>query len=251
MNECANGNVRRLRLPRAPKSAKRLSLLLLFIGLASARATRAEDIDRLLAAVNGKVITGGDLGLARSLNAMLFPKNEISHSEDLSLSRLIDLELLRQELKNFGMVQEDESEVAARVRALREAYAGEGGLKAFLDRFGLQEEELVAYLRMESAVLRFVHFRFRPFVNVTQEEINSYFRGRFAAQLEKAGLETPPLAQVSARIEEILREEKINEVLDQWIAGIRRNSRIEIFGDDAFLAPEPKKTMTREQGAKF
>jgi hypothetical protein len=36
-----------------------------------------------------------------------------------------------------------------------------------------------------------------------------------------------------------LREEKINEVLDQWIANIRRNSRIEIFGDDASRKGEP------------
>jgi peptidyl-prolyl cis-trans isomerase SurA len=229
-----------LKPSRSQKSVKPLFFFLLLICLGSAPIAFAEGIDRLLAAVNGKVITEGDLKLARSLDAVIFSKNEASDSENRSLSRLIDLELLRQELKNFGMVKEDETEVASRLQALRETYAGTGGLAAFLQRFGLQESELVSYLRLESAILQFVNFRFRPFVNVTQEEINQYYQKKLASQLEKAGLELPPLTQVSTRIEEILREEKINEVLEQWMANIRRNSRIERFDDEASRIAEPE-----------
>jgi hypothetical protein len=226
--------------PRTQRSAKFLIFLLLFLCPASAPIAFAEEIDRLLAAVNGKVITEVDLNLARSLNAVIFSKNEVSDSGSWPLSRLIDLELLRQELKNFGMVKEDEAEVESRLRALRETYAETGGLAVFLQHFGLQESELISYLRLESSILRYVNFRFRPFVIVTQEEINSYYQKRLASQLEKTGLELPPLTQVASRIEEILREEKINEVFEQWIANIRRNSRIEIFGDDAFRTEEPE-----------
>jgi hypothetical protein len=225
---------------RAQKSAKPFFFFLLLISLAPAPIAFAEKIDRLLAAVNGKVITEGDLKMARSLNAIIFSKNEASDSENISLSRLIDIELLRQELKNSGMVEEDEAEVESHLQALREAYAGTGGLAAFLQRFGLQESELVSYLRLESSILRFVNFRFRPFVIVTQEEINQYYQNKFASQLDNAGLELPPLTQVSNRIEDILREEKINEVLEPWIANIRRNSRIERFDDDASRAAEPE-----------
>jgi hypothetical protein len=47
--------------------------------------------------------------------------------------------------------------------------------------------------------------------------------------LREAGVALPPLEQVSEKIRSILREEKINDVLDQWIKEIRRNSRIEYF----------------------
>jgi hypothetical protein len=202
-----------------------ISIVLVFVSAAS-----GEEIDRLLAAVNGKVITGGDILLARSLNVVIFSGSKESlDSDDQALSRLIDLELLRQELKNFGMAKEDESEVESRLQALRDAYVKTGGLTAFLQKHGLQESELIAYLRLESSILRFVNFRFRPFINVTNEEINSYYEKRLAPQLEKSKLDLPPLSQVSTRIEEILREEKINEVFDQWIATIRHNSRIEYF----------------------
>jgi hypothetical protein len=51
------------------------------------------------------------------------------------------------------------------------------------------------------------------------------------AQLQKSGIELPPLIHVSNKIETILREEKINDALDQWIKEVRRNSRIEFFDE--------------------
>ena len=94
---------------------------------------------------------------------------------------------------------------------------------------GLQESELISYLQLESSILKFVDFRFRPFVSVSEEEIKKYYETRLIPQLQKAKLEIPPLAQVSTRIEEILREEEVNALLDQWIKEVRRSSRIENF----------------------
>jgi hypothetical protein len=217
-----------------------LSLGMISVVLVFAPEAFGEEIDRLLATVNGKVITEGDLRLARTLNAVIVSGNrETLDSDDKALSRLIDLELLRQELKNSGMAKEDESEVESRLQALRDANEKAGGLAAFLQKYGLQESELISYLRLESSILRFVNFRFRPFINVTNEEINLYYEKRLTPQLEKSKLELPPLSQVSTRIEEILREEKINEVFDQWIANIRHNSRIEYFEGKLRPAAEP------------
>jgi hypothetical protein len=47
--------------------------------------------------------------------------------------------------------------------------------------------------------------------------------------LKKVGAELLPLPQVSSEVEAILREEKVNSMLDQWIKEIRRNSRIEFY----------------------
>jgi hypothetical protein len=211
---------------------KILSLVIISVFLAMLTAVFGEEIEHLIAAVNGKVITEGDFRLARSLNAVVYSGNkEMLYSDDQVVSRLIDRELLRQELKNFDIAKEDEAEVESRMQALRDAYAKTGGLSACLKRNGLQETELISYLRLESSILQFVNFRFRPFINISQEEINSYYKNRLAPQLEKSKIELPSLAQVSTQIEEILRQEKINEVLDQWIANIRHNSRIEYFED--------------------
>ena len=72
-------------------------------------------------------------------------------------------------------------------------------------------------------------FRFRPFVAISQSEIKDYYESRLTPQLQKSGIELPPLAQVSAEIEAILSEEKVNSMLDTWIKEIRRKSRIEYY----------------------
>jgi len=192
--------------------------------------THAEEVDRLIAAVNGKAITEGDLDLARSLNALMF-YGKTSGSRDDELNRLIDLELMRQELKNFSLTQEDEGRVQARMQSLRDSYAETGGLPALLRQLGLQESELISYVRLEFSILKFVDFRFKPFVNVSEEEIKNYYEGRLSLQLRKSSLTLPALAEVSAKIEEILKEEKTNTVLEQWIGEIRRNSHIEYFDE--------------------
>jgi peptidyl-prolyl cis-trans isomerase SurA len=207
-------------------------LILCLLGAIGSVAAQGEEIDRLLVAVNGKVITDGDLKLSRSLNVIISPSQRpVSDSAGEELSRLIDLELMRQELQNFSMAQEDERDVESRLQSLRDTYAKTGGLAVLLQRLGLQESELISYLRLESSIMKFVNFRFRPFVTVTGEEIKSYYEKRLAPQLQKSNLELLPLMQVSTRIEEILREEKINEALDRWIREIRRTSQIEYFSE--------------------
>ncbi len=220
--------------------ARRLTIPILFSLLALnsifASLARAGEVDRLIAAVNGNVITEGDLNLSRGVNTIIISDKAVApKSRAEEIERLVDLELMRQELQNFSMTQEDESRVQARLQSLRNTYAEKGGLPLLLKQLGLQESELVTYLRLESSIMRFVDFRFRPFAGVSETEIKNYYDSRLTPQLQKAKLALPPLPQVSVRIEEILREEKINAVLDQWIKEIRRVSRIEYFVGDPDL----------------
>jgi hypothetical protein len=212
------------------KAAACLPWVLFICVVLSASCVFGSEIDRLIVAVNGKVITEGDLSLLHNLNAViLYDTSDQPVSRDKEIDKLVDLELMHQELKSFSMTREDESRVETHLQSLRDVYAGKGGLPQLLQKLGLQESELHAYLQFESSMIRFVDFRFRPFVKVSEEEIKAYYEGRLAEQLQKAKLPLPARAQISGRIEEILREEKINAVLDQWIKEIRRNSRIEYF----------------------
>jgi hypothetical protein len=180
------------------------------------------EIDRLIAAVNGVAITEGDLNLARSLNAILsYGRNAAAASRSDEIEKLIDQELMRQELKNFSMTDVEESKIKARLQSLHDAFAAKGGLSALLQQTGL----------LEASILKFVDFRFRPFVSVSEADIRTYYEERLTPQLKESKIEVPSLDQISAKIEMILREEKINAVLDQWMKEIRRSSRIEYFKD--------------------
>jgi hypothetical protein len=202
----------------------------------------AEEVDRLLAAVNGKVITAGDLKLAGNLNALLLlgqgPGTRTSEDE---LARLIDLELLRQELENFKIAPADEKSIQQRLDDLIQAYAEIGGLRTLLNRLGLQQAELEDYLRLQTSILRFVDLRFRPFApDPDSNEIEGYYRDVLIPKLKDGGAPVPPLQEVSDSIATIVKEQKVNAALDQWVKDVRRHSRIEFFRADD-VPPEVKR----------
>jgi hypothetical protein len=205
--------------------------LLALASLVSPRQCGAEEIDRLLAAINGRVVTEMDLDFSRRLNSLLaFGKDTGTRTRQQEVGRMIDLELIRQELQNFPMSREDESTITNRMEDLRKGYANvAGGLEAVASQFGLREEEIREYLRLQSSILRFVSFRFTPFVSVPQPEKEKYYREVLVPQLERANAPVPPLSQVDDRIESILRQEKANEALEQWIGELRGQARIEYF----------------------
>jgi hypothetical protein len=194
------------------------------------RSASGTEIDRLLAAVNGKVITDLDLRLARVYNALLrFGRSGAELSREDELDRLIDIELMRQELESFPLAPSDESETEERMKELRQGYAEIGGLTVLLQRLGLQQDELESYLRLQAMTLRFLDLRFRPFVTVSPEEVQSYYTERLVPQLKRAGAGVPPLEEIEEQIGEIIIEEKVNLSMDEWIRNVRRYSRIELF----------------------
>lgn len=192
----------------------------------------AEEIDRLLFAVNGVVVTEGDLHIARSLNALEFPDGQSSPvSRKKEIDSLINLELMWQELKNFSMDPEDEISVDARAKALFEEYAGRD-ISRILRRHGLQESELIFLLKRRISILEFVEFRFGPEAYVSEADIKDYFDESLKPQLQASGVAVPSLDQVSSQIKAILKETKINDALDQWTLDARSNARIDYFNND-------------------
>ncbi len=211
-------------------------LLLIAVGGAflgwCAVCLRAAETDRVLAAVNGKIITDSDLKVAVDLNSLLvFGKSTggVTLSKSEELSRLVDLELIRQELENFPIGSEDQANMESQIEELKQGYAEIGGLDTIMRRLGLREDELQSYIRLQASIMRFVNLRFRPFVEVTPVEIESYYNGDLLPPFKKDGAAVPALAEVSGKIERILAEQKVNLALDRWIKELRGHSRIEFF----------------------
>jgi len=206
----------------------------ILLSCSAADARSAEEIDRLLAAVNGQVVTEGDLKVASPLNAVLsLGRGDARGSRQAELNRLIDLELVRQELEYFPLEVGDQSrmqaEVLAKLDDLKEAYAEIGGLAALLRQLGLQEVELVAEVRLRMLTERFIDLRFRPFAAPSDREVEAYYREKLAPLLQKKGSPLPPLAGVSSQISAILVEQKVTADYEAWIANIRNRARIEFF----------------------
>lgn len=118
--------------------------------------------------------------------------------------------------------------------APREADALLAQHRGVLARGGIQESELRDYLLAQLAVLRFIDFRFRPSVQVRESEIREYYEKRFLAESRAKRVKPDPtLESVHDSLEKILTEEKVDQVLDNWIKDTRGRTRI-IFHEKAF-----------------
>jgi hypothetical protein len=230
-------------MSRDRRSAFAVSMLWvtgMLILLSSGYLLLAQEADRLMAAVNGSVITEGDLYVFRAYRDLAAKDNEslvLTRQEEID--RLINLELIRQELENLNIDPGDENAARARYEELRDHCSYPGGAAALLERFGIQEPELISFLKLEISIEKLVEFRFRPFVHVTAEEIKAYYKEKLAPPLEKEGVALPPLDSVSVGIERNLKEEKVNEELEEWFKDARGNARIEYFDSGDAGASEP------------
>jgi len=204
-----------------------------------AKAQRGDVIDRIVATVNGHVILQSDWDEALRYEALLNGR-EISQFSDESrrgvLDRLVDQELLGEQIKSAWFEQATEAEAAARIAEARQQYpeaATAEGWQAILGRFQLAENDLVAHVRMQIDLMRLVDAHLRPSVQIDSKTIEAYYRDKFVPQLKQSGAGEVALADCSAKIRELLTEEKVNELMVSWLQTLRSESKLSFVSGSA------------------
>jgi peptidyl-prolyl cis-trans isomerase SurA len=212
-----------------------LTLLLAALWLAPEQGS-AEVIDRIVATVNGHVILQSDWDEALCYEALLTNRTLEQFTDDdrrAVLDRLIDLELLRGQMKSADFPHATDAEVAARVTDARKQYpqaTSEEAWQALLAEYHLTEKDLFAHVRQQIDVMRLVDARLRPTVEIDSKSIEAYYRDKFVPQLKQSGASEVPLADVSGKIRELLTEEKVSELLVSWLQTLRSEGQIRIPG---------------------
>jgi peptidyl-prolyl cis-trans isomerase SurA len=206
----------------------------LFLAIAPAHA--AEVIDRIIATVNGRVILQSDWDEALSYEALLTNRNVNQFTDDdrrAVLDRLIDQELLREQMKSADFTHATDAEAASRVADARKQYpqaASDEAWQFLLAQFHLTEKDLLAHVRQQIDVMRLVDARLRPAVQIDSKSIEAYYRDQFVPRLKQSGASEVPLAEVSAKIRELLTEEKVSELLVSWLQTLRTEGQVHIPG---------------------
>ena len=100
--------------------------------------------------------------------------------------------------------------------------------RRFWREHGLTPERVEAYIRYRMEILRFIELRFRAGIRISQPEIETYYRDTLLPQY-LPGEAVPPLDQVAPRIEEILLQQQVNVLFDQWLTNLRKQGDVEIL----------------------
>jgi len=202
--------------------------------LSTARA--GDVIDRIVATVNGHIILQSDWDDALGYEALLNGRvlNQFADEDRRAvLDRLIDQELLGEQMKSASFQHASEAEAAARVADARKQYpeaANAAGWQTVLAKFGLSEKDLVAHVQQQIDLMRLVDARLRPAVQIDSRTVEAYYREKFVPQLKQPIGADVPTADIAAQIRELLTEQKVNELMVSWLQSLRSESKVSVPG---------------------
>lgn len=202
-------------------------------------------LDRVVAVVNRHAILSSDIDDEMRLSVM--DANQVGQGRltpQRALEQLISRALVEQQIRQEDQqaAMPTQAEVDARIAQLRSELpacvhqncASDAGWKTFLAEHGLTPERVDAYVRYRMEILRFIELRFRAGIRISQAEIEAYYRDTLLPQY-RPGEAVPTLEQVAPRIEEILLEQQVNVLFDQWLTNLRKQGDVEIL--DPALRP--------------
>jgi hypothetical protein len=208
-------------------SPRVLLLLLLIMPIAA----RAVIVDRIAISAGNKIITESEIDERIRLTAF---QNQVH--PDLSLAsrrraaqQLIDQKLIEREMDVGHYPRVDPERRKALLAAYEKAtYKSDAGsMESALAACGLTSQELEDDLARQSDLLTFLSLRFRPAVQVTDQDVQKYFAD---------SVRNGAFNEMRAEIEERLTGERADKELDLWLRDQRKRTRIEYMEKD--LAPK-------------
>jgi len=220
---------------------RRAYIFAMLVVLAAPGVARGgEIIDRIIAVVNNTPVMLSDwdeIWRCEALLAGRAPESYSAAEQQDMFNRLVDQELLREQMRTYGMLEIAEAEVGKRLQEVRAQLADDSDTKwrATLQTAGVTEGELRYHLQRQMELERFVDSRFRAGIRVDDRAVTRYYYNEFLPELHKVGSKDVALDEVAGKIREILAQQQMEEQLTAWVQLLREQADIrtpqEISGD--------------------
>jgi peptidyl-prolyl cis-trans isomerase SurA len=203
-------------------------------------------LDQVVAVVNNQAILSSDIDAEIRLSVLDPGRGGMGVlTRARALDQLVGRALIRQQIRqeDAQSAEPPQSEVDARLAEIRKELpacvrqncASDPGWETFLTAHGLTAAGVETYLRFRLEILRFIEQRFRQGVSISAQDIETYYHETLLPQYTK-GEAVPPLETVSGRIQEILLQQRVNVMFDDWLTNLRKQGDVEIL-DPALEAP--------------
>lgn len=207
-------------------------------------AERGQIVDRIVATVNGDLVLESDVEEEERFTK-LYPYGEGQGKplREQAITRLIDRTLVQQQLAAFpqtpvtdDQVKKDEADLRKDLPACARAdCASDAGWKSFLTSAGFTEDELQDRIRNRAQVLHFIEQRFRSGVRVSDRQVEDFYNKNMLPEYAKQNAPAPPLDSVRDRVTELLLQQEVSVLLDDWLKTLRDSGRVRMMksGEEA------------------
>lgn len=189
-------------------------------------------VDKMVATVNAGVrtelITYSDLMWQLALQPNTPLDNPTSPELNSALRLLIDQRLILQEAEKLPTIVPTQAEITEARTELARLFPSEPAFRDRLQRVGLTSEKLDEILEQRLKMEKYLDFRFRNFVVISQKEISDYYRDVYTPRFKERfpGRIVPTLDQSRAEIENTLKEAKIESETDAFLDTARQRAEI-------------------------
>jgi peptidyl-prolyl cis-trans isomerase SurA len=217
-----------------------------FAQMASSDSTGAGQevtLDTVAAIVNGDLILQSDVEAERRFAAFQPFRDAKQMTDDELLTRLIDRSLILQQMTLQPGSAITDAQVDAELSTLRSAIPKcaayhcetEAGWEKFVADQGFTTDELRERWRQRMEVLQFIEQRFRMGIRILQPEIDDYYKTTMLPAYAKEKAQAPAEATIADRIQEILLQQRVDKLLDDWLATLRAQGGVRILkpGEEA------------------
>jgi peptidyl-prolyl cis-trans isomerase SurA len=207
---------------------------------AQAVTQQGVELDRLVAVVNGDVILESDVQEEMRLGAFQpFRDAAGNFSREQAIDRLVDRTLILQQ----GRLQQEEAisdpEVEEQLNVLRKDIPAckeyrcetDAGWQKFVADHGFTMSELVQLWRQRMEVLQFIETRFRTGIHISDDEIKDYYQKTLLPQYESQKAVAPKMETISDRIQEILLQQQVGNMLGDWLKSLRAQGTVRMIQD--------------------
>jgi peptidyl-prolyl cis-trans isomerase SurA len=210
-------------------------------GVAQSGATTAPSgvvLDRVVAVVNGDVILESDIDEERRFEEIQPFRSVQDSTRAKIIERLVDRELI---LQQAALLPEDQvSDTAldqqlAKLRkdipACKQQYhcdSDEGWAK-FLGDHGFTVEEFRSRWRQRMQLLKFIEVRFSNGISVSDDEVKTYYERTMLPEYARRKVTPPPLDTIKQRIEEVLVQQQVSALLEDWLKSLRAQGSVQFM----------------------
>lgn len=198
----------------------------------------ATELDHVVAIVGPTVILQSDVEQEMHLSA-LEPLQVLpgENTPARALRRLIDrtliLEQMKEQLQPVNAKDENVEKAIAQLRkeipACAQYHCGtEEGWDDFLRTNDLDAEMVRERWSQRMAILHFVDLRFRSGIRISSDQISAYYEKTLVPALAKEHQTAPALADVTGRIQEVLLEQQVSGLFEEWLGSLRGQGNIRV-----------------------
>jgi peptidyl-prolyl cis-trans isomerase SurA len=218
--------------PLLAKTARNVArswfVLRLAVLLMSTVGYAGEIVDRIVATVDHHAIVQSEWDDAVRFECLMNnrPLGSVTTQQRRdTLERVIDQTLLREQMEASSFPRASADEVAGRIRELRDKNASwktDDGWHRALAQYGLTPDDISERVAMQVDMMHFIDLRFRPNIHIDPRSVEEYYVAQLLPELRRSGAAEITLKEASPKIEEVLVQQRMGEMLTAWLRNLRQ-----------------------------